>query len=84
MLLCLLSLCGHLDVNDENHVLSICSQHSGLQAKFIRKQFDVKPSMLKFQQLLTTTNSKDLQTMMTFIKLIFRDYTSSLAQNRLV
>ena len=64
------TLCGQLDVEDEYHVLLICSQYSGLRAKFIRKQFYVKPSMLKFQKLLTTTNSKDLQRLMTFIKLI--------------
>ena len=75
------TLCGQLDVEDEYHVLLICSQFSGLQAKFIRKQFYVKPSMLKFQKLLTTTNSKDLQRLITFIKLIFRDYNSSLTQH---
>ena len=66
------------------HVLLICSQYSGLRAKFIRKHFYVKPSMLKFQILLTTTNSKDLQRLMTFIKLIFRDYNNRLIQNRFV
>ena len=75
------TLCGQLDVEDEHHVLLICSQYSGLRAKFIRKQFYVKPSMLKFQKLLTTTNSKDLQRLMTFIKLTFRDYNSSLTQH---
>ena len=74
------TLCGQLDVEDEYHVLLISSQYSGLRAKFIRKQFYVKPSMLKFQKLLTTTNSKDLQRLMTFIKLIFRDHNSSLTQ----
>ena len=75
------TLCGQLDVEDEYHVLLICSQFSGLRAKFIRKQFYVKPSMLKLKKLLTTTNSKDLQRLMTFIKLIFRDYNSSLTQH---
>ena len=42
------TLCGQLDVEDEYHVLLICLQYSGLRAKFIRKQFYVKPSMLKF------------------------------------
>ena len=75
------TLCGQLDVEDEYHILLKCSQYSGLRAKFIRKQFYVKPSMLKFQKLLTTTNSKDLQRLMTFIKVIFRDYNSSLTQH---
>ena len=78
------ALCGQLDVGDEYHVLLICSQYSGLRAKFICQHFYVKPSMLKFQKLLTTTNSKDLQRLMTFIKLIFRDYNNRLIQDRFV
>ena len=56
-------------MEDEYHVLLICLQNSGLRAKFIRKHFYLKPSMLIFQKLLTTTNSKDLQKLMTFIKI---------------
>ena len=75
------TLCGQVDVEDEYHVLLICSQYSGLRAKFIRKQFYVKPSMLKFQKLLTTTNSKDLQKLMSFIKLMFRAYNNGVIQH---
>ena len=71
-------------MEDEYHVLLICSQYSELRAKFIRKHFYVKPSMLKLKKLLTTTNSKDLQKLMIFIKLIFRDYNNRLNQNRFV
>ena len=63
------TLCGQLDAEDEYHVLLICSQYSRLRAKFIRKQFYVKPSMLKLKKISTTTNSKDLQRLMIFIKI---------------
>ena len=49
-----------------------------LRVKFIKKQYYVRPSMHKFQKLLTTTCKRELFRLMTFIKFVFKDYNNRL------
>ena len=56
-----------------------CLHYLDLRVKFIKKQYYVRPSMHKFQKLLTTTTYKrKLFRLMTFIKFVFKDYKGRL------
>ena len=70
----LCTLCEQRDIEDEYHVLMTCPHYKSLRLKFIKKKYYEKPSMRKFTNLLTTTNDCELHRLMTFIKLVLKDY----------
>ena len=70
----LCTLCEQRDIEDEYHVLMTCPHYKSLRLKFIKKKYYERPSMRKFTNLLTTTNDCELHRLMTFIKLVLKDY----------
>ena len=70
----LCTLCEQRAIEDEYHVLMTCPHYKSLRLKFIKKKYYEKPSMRKFTNLLTTTNDCELHRLMTFIKLVLKDY----------
>ena len=54
--------------------LKISYDYKSLRLKFIRKEYHERPSIRKLNRLLTTTNDRDLHKLMTFIKLVLKDY----------
>ena len=65
-------------IEDEYHILMTCPHYVDLRVKLIKKQYYIRPSMHKFQKLLTTTCKRDLFRLMTFIELCFKDYNNRL------
>ena len=76
----LCTLCDQQDIEDEHYILMTCLHYLDLGVKFIKEQYHVRPSMHKFQKLLTTTvtSKRELLGLMTFIKLFFKDYNNRL------
>ena len=70
----LCTLCEKRDIEDEYHIILTCPHYKSLRVKFIRKEYHERPSMRKLNRLLTTTNDRDLHKLMTFIKLVLKDY----------
>ncbi len=74
----LCTVCDDRDIEDEYHILMKCEHYADLRIKFVKKYFYIRPSMHKFQKLMTTTNRRELFRLMTFIKFVFKDYNSRL------
>ena len=71
----LCTLCEQRDIEDKYHVLMTCLHYKSLRLKFIKKKYYERPSIKKFTNLLTTTNKCELYRLMTFIKLVLKDYS---------
>ncbi len=75
------TLCETRDIEDEYHVLMVCSHYTDLRETYLKKFYYLRPSMLKFTCLMNTTNKKDRFRLMVFLKLVFKDYESRLTRN---
>ncbi len=62
------TLCDEQDIEDEYHILMKCPYFKSLRQKYVKKCYYCKPSMFKFQRLMTTQNKRDLYRLMIFIK----------------
>ena len=61
--------CIYCDVNeieDEFHFVIVCPKYTYLRNKYINKYYTNRPSMLKFVQLLNSTNVKTLNNLAIF------------------
>ena len=67
------TLCNAKDIEDEYHVLMICSHYKTLHMKFVKKFYYQRPSVYIYHKLLKTTNKRDAHRLRTFIKLAFKD-----------
>ena len=72
------TLCDQRDIKDEYHIFMTCPHYLDIRVKFINKQYYVRPSLHRFQKLLTTTSKRKLFRLMRFIKLVFKDYNNRL------
>lgn len=73
----LCNLCNDRDIQDEYHIILKCDNFNTLRKKFIDKYYYNKPSMFKFQQLMSTKGRK-LFRLMICIKLIMKEYNALL------
>ena len=53
------------DIEDEYHVLMICSHYKTLRMKIVKKFCYQRPSVYKFHKLLKNTNKRDSHRLMT-------------------
>ena len=60
-------------IDDENHIIMTCPHYKSLRLKFVKLEYHERPSMRKFKRLLSSRND-DLQKLMTFIKLVLKEY----------
>ena len=64
------------DIEDEYHVLMICYHYKTLRMKFAKKFYYQRPSEDKFHKILKTTKKRDSHRLMTFAKLVLKDYNN--------
>ena len=68
-------LCSECHVlEDEYHVICVCSRYTDLRNKFIKQYYVEKPSMFKFIQLINSENVTEMQKLASFIKSLFNSY----------
>ena len=76
----LCTMCEERDIEDEYHVLMKCTYFSIIRKKYLRSYYSHRPSMFKFQKLLTTDNKRDLFRLMLYIQIVLKMYNSGLTQ----
>ena len=72
------TLCNNPDVQDEFHITLYCAKFDSLIEKYIKPYYYRRPSMLKFIELMSTENKRDLYRLMVFLKLTFKFYVDTL------
>ena len=65
------------DIQDENHIIMVCSNYKVLRKRISEMLLLQATIMEKFLQLMTITNQAELYGLMIFIKLILKDYRPS-------
>ena len=64
--------CLHCPVlEDEYHVVIVCPKYTAIRKQYIKPYYTEKLCMFKFIQLLKTHNTKEIQLLASFIKIIF-------------
>ena len=71
------NLC-HRDVGDEFHMVLICTYFKEERSKYIKPYFYRNPNILKFQQLMNTSEKKILINLCFFVKIISRTTNTNL------
>ena len=72
------TLCTINDIQDENHIIMMCSNYKVLRKRISEMLLLQTTSMEKFLQLMTITNKAELyRLIMIFIKLVLKDYRPS-------
>ena len=74
------TLCNNSDVQDEFHITLCCAKFNSLRDKYIKPYYYRRPSMLKFVELMSTENRRDLHRLMVFLKLTFKLYVDTLLE----
>ena len=72
--------CNNPDVQDEFHITLCCAKFDVLRVKYIKLYYYRRPSMLKFVELMSTENRRDLHRLMVFLKLTFKLYVDTLLE----
>ena len=54
------TLCNNPDIQDEFHITLCCAKFDSLRGKYIKPYYYRRPSMLKFVELMSTENRRDL------------------------
>ena len=62
----------HVELGDEFHYLFICPQFSEDRKKYLRKYYYKKPNTYKFNELMKTTDHKQLKSLCHFISVIVK------------
>ena len=60
------------DIGDEFHFILVCKHFHEHRTKHIKPFYYRHPNILKFEQLMNTTNSKELKRLCVFINLIMK------------
>ena len=56
------------DIEDEYHFVIVCKCYTVIRKKYIKQYYNVKPSVFKFTQLLTSCNKTDINNLCKFVK----------------
>ena len=54
------TLCINPDVQDDFHITLCCAEFDSLRVKYIKPYYYQRPSMIKFVELMSTENRRDL------------------------
>ena len=63
-----------LVLEDEFHVICVCSRYTDMRNKFIKPYYSNRPSISKFTQLMNSENIIEMQKLASFIKTLFNTY----------
>ena len=74
------TLCNNPDVQEEFHNTLCCTKFDSLRVKHIKPYYYRRPSMLKFVELMSTENRRDIHRLMVFLKLTFKLYVDTLLE----
>ena len=64
------TMCSQQDIGDEFHYVLVCPTIEFERRHFLKKYFQTKPNVLKFQQLFTSKNRRELTQLAQFCKVI--------------
>lgn len=68
------------DIGDEFHVLLICERFKSERTLYIKPYYYRRPNILKFEQIMNTTNRKMLFNLVLFVKIILKTLTLDIKQ----
>ena len=66
------------DIQDEYHIVLKCAYYNEVRRKYIKPYYHRHPSMYKFQELMNKSNKRDAFRLMIFIKIVMKDYDSTM------
>ena len=69
-------LCTKLDTGDEFQYLFICNYFQAQRKQFLKSYFYKRPNVIKFKELLSTNNVKDLIQLSKFVHIIIKNFSS--------
>ena len=72
------TLCNENDIQDEYHIVLKCAYYNEVRRKYIKPYYHRHPSMYKFQELMNKSNKRDTFRLMIFIKIVMKDYDSTM------
>ena len=72
------TLCNDNDIQDEYHIVLKCAYYNEVRRKYIKPYYHRHPSMYKFQELMNRSNKRDAFRLMIFIKIVMKDYDSTM------
>ena len=72
------TLCNDNDIQDEYHIVLKCAYYNEVRRKYIKPYYHRHPSMYKFQELMNKSNKRDAFRLMIFIKIVMKDYDSTM------
>ena len=67
-------ICDKNEIGAEFHLLSICPVFQKDRNRLLKRYYGTFPSMYKFIELMSTTNTKDLRKLAEFAKIIIRTF----------
>ena len=70
------NLCTKQDIGDEFHYLFICNYFQAERKQFLKSYFYKRPNVIKFKELLSTDNVKDLIQLSKFVDIIMKKFSS--------
>lgn len=70
------NLCDNYDVGDNFHYLLSCPYFSEHRKRHIEKKYYNRPNILKFQELMATTNKARLQHLSIFINILMNKFSN--------
>ena len=70
------TFCNNPDVQDAFHITLCCAKFDSLRVKYIKPYYYRRPSMLKFVELISIDNRRDIHRLMMFL-----NYTLTLCLN---
>ena len=69
-------LCTANDICDEFHLLLVCSYFSEPRKKYIKQYYYTRANVLKFREILSTTNENQLTKLCQFIGILLRHFSN--------
>ena len=67
-------LCNTNDIGDSFHYLLVCPFFSNYRKQYIPRYFFNHPNIIKFQQIMSTSNQQQLQKLATFATLVMSNF----------
>ena len=73
------NLCTKQDIGDEFHYLFICNYFQAERKQFLKSYFYKRPNVIKFKELFSTDNVKDLIQLSKFVDIIIKKFSCHLS-----
>ena len=74
----LCTLCHKYEIHDKYHALMILSRYATLRKKYLKPFYYKRPSVYKCIQLMNTVKKREKFRLMTFTKLLMKDFNCTL------